>query len=87
MIHVELGPELEETTKADAQARGLTLDQYVQRMLTRTEPFTEKQRSPEELEQFIAAMAEFGKDVPDLTEYAFSRESIYEGDVERILGL
>jgi hypothetical protein len=78
-VRLELRPEVEENLAAQARARGVPLDAYLQGViedLARAE--TACPASPQDIEATLDRLAEMGKDLPHLPSSAFSRESIYQ---------
>jgi hypothetical protein len=79
-IHVELNPEMETRLAAEAQARGMAMEQYAQRLLQ--EAITSRahgrsRASQEEFRAFLDALASKAPDVPQLRSESFSRKTIY----------
>ena len=77
-LRLELKPEIEANLAAQARAKGIPLDAYLQNVikeLGRTEAV--RPASLQELEATLDALAEMGKDLPHLPSSAFDRESIY----------
>lgn len=77
-IKLELKPELEASLAARAQAEGIPLDTYLQRVL---EELALEARTPaaslEEFRATLDALAEGGAQLPPLPSAAFTRDSIY----------
>lgn len=77
-VRLELNPDVEERLAAQARARGVPLDTYLQSViedLARTNA-----ASPAELEELRATLdvlAEMGRDLPTLPSSDFSRDTIY----------
>lgn len=76
---LQLPHDLEQMLQEQAKAQGLSLAEYVQRLL-------EKQAilhahvpklSPEEFEANLDALTQFADKIPDLPDETFNRESIY----------
>ena len=66
---------------AQAKARGISVEEYVQRLLEeagRKSPALQEPRTPEQLEAFFKAMAQGSQKLPALPTESFSRESFYE---------
>ncbi len=66
---------------AQAKARGISVEEYVQRLLEeagRNSPALQKSRTAEQLEAFFEAMAQGSQKLPALPTESFSRESFYE---------
>ena len=77
-VRLELKPDIEANLAAQARARGIPLDAYLQSViedLARTEGV--RPASLQDLEATLDALAEMGRDLPHLPSSAFSRESIY----------
>lgn len=77
-VRLELRPDIEANLAAQARARGIPLDAYLQGVLedlARAEG--NRPASLQELEATLDALAEMGKGLPHLPSSAFSRESIY----------
>jgi hypothetical protein len=78
-VRIELTPEVAANLAAQAEARGLSLEEYVQRLVEDKVPVaSERPQSPERIEAMLDKLAEMGKDLPRLPSSAFSRESIYQ---------
>ena len=78
-VRLDLKPDVEANLAAQARARGISLDAYLQSViedLARTESAVPA--SLQDLEATLDALAEMGKDLPHLSSSAFSRESIYQ---------
>ena len=80
MIQVELGPEVEAQVATVAQSRSVSTEEYLRGLVLAALPIPKKELSEESLESFFESMSEFGKDAPQLSEYALTRESWYEDD-------
>ena len=79
-IKIELNPEIEAQLAAEAQAQGLALEEYAQRLLQEAIGSTQKQRSRasrEEFRGFLDALASKAPNVPQLRAESFSRGMIY----------
>jgi hypothetical protein len=79
-IRVELDPEMERQLAAEALARGMALELYVQRLLQ--EAMASRSRlharaSHEDFRAFLDALASKAPNVPQLRTESFSREMIY----------
>lgn len=78
-VRIELKPDVEASLAAQAEARGLPLEDYLQRVIEdRAGLDPEAPQSLEQLEAALDKLAEMGKDLPPLSEYSLTRESIYE---------
>lgn len=78
-VKLELKPEVEANLAAQARARGVPLDAYLQSViedLAGTE--SARPASLQELQATLDALAEMGKGLPHLPSSAFDRESIYQ---------
>jgi hypothetical protein len=77
-VRLEIKPEIEASLNAQAAAKGIPLDAYVQDAI---EDLARAQVAPSaNLEEFRSALdtlAEMGKSLPHVPSAAFSRESIY----------
>jgi hypothetical protein len=77
---VQLDPEIEARLLADAQAQGISLDEYVQALVE--DVAIAEYRTPvstEEFEAGLVALSEGCEGLPLLPPEAYSRESIYRG--------
>jgi hypothetical protein len=77
-VRLELEPDIEENLAARARVRGIPLDAYLQSViedLARTE--TARPAILQDLPATLDALAEMGRDLPQLPSHALSRESIY----------
>jgi hypothetical protein len=78
-ISLELKPEVEANLAAQARARGMLLDAYLQSVIEELAGTqTAGLASLQEIESTLDALAEMGKHLPRLPSSAFSRESIYQ---------
>ena len=78
-VRLELKPDIEANLAAQARARGVGLDAYLQDVveeLARTK--AAPPASLQDLRATLDALAEMGRDLPRLPSSAFSRESIYQ---------
>jgi len=78
-VRLELRPDIEANLAAQARARGVPLDAYLQSViedLARAEG--NRPASLQELEATLDTLAEMGRDLPHLPSSAFRRESIYQ---------
>jgi len=80
-IQIELNPEIIERLAAEAEAQGIALEEYAERLLreaiaTHLEP--QGQLSVEELHAMLNAIAEGSEKLPKIPTSAFTRESFYE---------
>jgi hypothetical protein len=79
-ITVDLPPDIEQAYLAEAQAKGLSLDELVRNLLLSLQPSPPaNELSPEEwVREFRAWVASHaGDDLPVLSDEAMSREFIY----------
>ncbi len=79
-IHVELNPEMELQLATQAQARGMALESYAQRLLQDAMAAAQQPRSrasQEEFRAFLDALASKAPNAPQLRYETFSRETIY----------
>ncbi len=77
-VRLELKPDVEANLAAQARARGVPLDAYLQSViedLARAEAAGSV--SLQELEATLDTLAEMGRGLPHLPSSTFSRESIY----------
>jgi hypothetical protein len=77
-VRLELKPDVEANLAAQARARGVALDAYLQRViedLAGTE--AAHPAKLQEIEAALDALAHMGRGLPHLPSSAFSRESIY----------
>jgi hypothetical protein len=78
-VRLELKPDVEANLAAQARARGVPLDAYLQSViedLARAD--AARPASLKEIEATLDALAEMGGGLPHLPSSAFSRESIYK---------
>lgn len=82
MIQIELRPEVEARLAAEAQARGVDIEAYVESLLeqaiTTNPPLPPRTRTQEEMAAFYDAMAAHTDKIPQLPDEAFTRESFYQ---------
>ena len=84
-IRVELGPETEARLKAEARAKGLSLEELAQQVLKEALADRSFSRGPMSIEEFhlmLAAIAEGSEKLQILPTEALSRESFYEDRVD-----
>ena len=77
-VRLELKPDVEANLAAQARARGVPLNAYLQSViedLARTE--AARPASVQDLELTLDALAEMGRELPHVPSSAFSRENIY----------
>ena len=80
-IQIELNPEIMERLAEEAEAQGIALEEYVERLLreaiaTHAEP--QGQLSVAELRAMLNAIAEGSEKLPKVPTSAFTRQSFYE---------
>jgi hypothetical protein len=77
-VRLEIKPEIEVSLNAQAAAKGIPLDAYLQNVI---EDIARAQAAPaanvEEFRSTLDTLAEMGKSLPHVPSAAFSRESIY----------
>lgn len=79
-VTLNLKPELEAGLLAQAQAGGKTLEEYLLSMVeSAVMPVTGKQLTPEQRAAAYEAWSASHRATPPLSDYAVSREGIYEG--------
>jgi hypothetical protein len=79
-ITINLKPELEAGLLAQAQAGGKTPEEYLLSMVEGAiMPASGKSRTPEQRAAAFEAWSASHRPTPPLSDYAVSRESIYEG--------
>jgi hypothetical protein len=79
-ITLELPPEIRASLEAQARARGLRLDVYVESVLTKqvTTQHPGRTMSLEKFEAELDALAENSEKLPNLPAEAVNRESFYQ---------
>ena len=80
-IQIELNPEIMERLAAEAEAHGIALEEYAERLLREavtTRPEPQGQISVAELHSMLNAIAEGSEKLPKVPTSAFTRESFYE---------
>jgi hypothetical protein len=78
-VRIELTPEVAANLAAQAEAQGLPLEAYVQRLIEdRMRVHIPDAEYPRRLMRALDELADMGKDLPALPSSAFSRESIYQ---------
>ena len=79
-VTLNLNPELEAGLLAQAQAGGKTLEEYLLSMVSGAiTPATGKVLTPEQRAAAFQAWSAGHRPTPPLSDYAASRESMYEG--------
>ena len=76
-VRLELKPDIEANLAAQARARGVPLDAYLQGVIEDLARAKGGPAGPQEIEATLDRLAEMGRDLPHLPSSAFSRESIY----------
>jgi hypothetical protein len=79
-IQVELNPEMEALLIAEAQAQGIALEKYAQRLLQEaldSRPRRRSRASQDEFRRFLDALASKAPNAPQLRTETFSRGMIY----------
>jgi hypothetical protein len=80
-IQIELNPEVMERLVTEAEAEGVALEVYAERLLREaiaTHAAPQGQLSVEELRTMLSAIAEGAEKLPKVPTAAFTRESFYE---------
>jgi len=80
-IQIQLNPEIMERLAAEAEAQGIALEEYAERLLreaiaNHAEP--QGQLSVAELHAMLKEIAEGSENLPKVPTSAFTRESFYE---------
>lgn len=82
MIQIHLEPEIEAQLVAEARARGLSPESYVEQIIAeRTAKLHTEAGSVDRLaslEKFLEEMAAYSDKIPQLPDRAFTRESFYQ---------
>ena len=78
-VTLELKPELEAGLLAQAQANGKTLEEYLVSMVEGVVLPLTKKLTPEQRAAAFEAWSAGHRPTPPLSDYAVSREGIYEG--------
>ena len=78
-VTLNLKPELEAGLSAQAQASGMTVEEYLLSVVEGAVLPTPKTASPEERAAAFEAWSAGHRLTPPLSDYAVSRDSIYEG--------
>ena len=81
LIEIKLPPEIEAQLVAEAKARGLSVEAYVEEILSKqiishTAP-ARRPRTPEEIRAWLDSLAQFSDKIPPLPE-TISRAWIYQ---------
>ena len=78
-VRLELNPALEANLQAQAEARGIPLDAYLQSVIEeRARTTAVRPARLQDLRATLDALAEMGKGLPCLPSAVLSRESIYQ---------
>jgi hypothetical protein len=81
MIQIELRPEVEARLAAEARARGVEVQTYIESLIEQAvSAKTGDHRRPtsEDMRAFFQAMAANSEKIPQLPDEAFQRESFYQ---------
>ena len=82
MIQIELRPEVEARLAAEAQARGVQVQTYIENLIEQAvsarSGTSHHQPTSEEMRAFFQAMAANSERVPQLPDEAFQREGFYQ---------
>ena len=79
-VTLKFKPELEAGLLARARASGMSVEEYVLSLLEETVlPAAQNRLSPEERASAFEAWSSRHRPTPPLSDYAVSREAIYEG--------
>jgi hypothetical protein len=79
-VTLKLKPEVEAGLLAQARASGMSIEEYVLSVVEGTVPLGVKNRlSPEERAAAFEAWSAGHRPTPPLSDYAVSREAMYEG--------
>ena len=79
-VTLNLKPEVEAGLLAQAQVSGMTVEEYLLSMVeVAVLPATAKARSPEQQAAAFEAWSANHRATPPLSDYAVSREAMYEG--------
>lgn len=80
MLQVQLSVDVEARVKAEARAKGVPAESYVQSLIEDAvgSGETRHPRSAKEMEDFFQSMASNSEGIPSLPEGAFRRESFYQ---------
>ncbi|MGH9397920.1 MAG: hypothetical protein ACRD18_13850 [Terriglobia bacterium] len=85
MIQIHLQPEVETKLVAEAQARGLSPESYVEQLITEQTSKPQAQADSADrlasLEKFFEEMAAHSDKIPHLPDEAFTRESFYQDHI------
>jgi hypothetical protein len=78
-VRLELKQDVEENLAAQARARGISLDAYLQSVIEHlAQAQATSPPSPQDIEAALDALAEMRKGLPHLPSSAFSRKNIYK---------
>ena len=80
-LQLELNPEIIEQLAAEAEAQGIALEEYAQRLLREAiskHPEPQGKLSVEELRVMLDEIAEGSEKLPKVPTSAFTRESFYQ---------
>ena len=78
-VRLELKPEIEASLNAQAEAKGIPLEAYLESII---EDLARATAAPatnlEEVRETLDILADMGRNLPHMSSAAFSRESIYQ---------
>jgi hypothetical protein len=80
---MEIKVQVSDELAAQAKARGLALEDYVQQLLAQRAPSLSKvgrARSSDEVRAWLDSLTQFSDKIPQLPEEAFTRESFYQDE-------
>lgn len=78
-VRLELEPEIEAALNQQANAKGISLDEYLREVIEeRARISTAPEINLDEFRKALDQLAEMGKGLPHLPSSAFSREAIYQ---------
>jgi hypothetical protein len=80
---MEIKVKIPDELAAQAEARGLTIEHYVQELLAQRAPGlsnARRLRSSEEVRAWLDSLTQFSDKIPQLPEEAFTRESFYQDE-------
>jgi hypothetical protein len=80
---MEIKLKIPDELAAQAKARGLAVEDYVQELLAQRAPGLSKvgrARSSDEVRAWLDSLTQFSDKIPQLPEEAFTRESFYQDE-------
>ena len=83
IVIMEIKVKIPDELAAQAEARGLTIEHYVQGLLAQRAPGlsnARRLRSSEEVRAWLDSLTQFSDKIPQLPEEAFTRESFYQDE-------